>query len=228
MGIKKRRPEPPFYRDVKPGLFGAATTCNRTQQSQASQQHGNALGLWHGRGEQGDLVGAIADGGTRNAQRVVSIAQDPVVGHALHDSRIQRYRAQGELLAEAARAGEGSGEEGQQRGGEGDALPGEELNLWMSESGRLTFSPPLFHSPLGAPATYIAIELTANTKQAVTAAVQGLLPKLLPLGINPKTKEWVTTSTPLHDRIVDMADFETAFERITHPDFKSVQVVSPE
>jgi hypothetical protein len=109
-----------------------------------------------------------------------------------------------------------------------DALPGEELALWMSESGRLTFSPPLFHSPLGAPATYIAIELTANTKQAVTAAVQGLLPKLLPLGINPKTKEWVTTSTPLHDRIVDMADFETAFERITHPDFKSVQVVSPE
>lgn len=110
----------------------------------------------------------------------------------------------------------------------GDALPGEELTLWMSESGRLTFSPPLFHSPLGAPATYGAIELTKNTEQAVAAAVQGLLPRLLPLGINPKTKEWVTTSTPLPERITDASEFNAALERITRVDFESVQVVEPD
>ena len=110
----------------------------------------------------------------------------------------------------------------------GDALPGEELNLWMSESGRLTFSPPLFHSPLGAPATYAAIELTKNTEQAIAAAVQGLLPRLLPLGINPKTKEWVTTSTPLHERVPDSSEFNAAFERITRPDFESVHAVEPD
>lgn len=107
----------------------------------------------------------------------------------------------------------------------GDALPGEELALWISETGWLTFSPPLFHSPLGAPATYGAIELTKNTEQAVTAAVQGLLPRLLPLGVNPKAKEWVTTSTPLQERITDVSVFNAAFERITQPDFECVQIV---
>ncbi len=56
----------------------------------------------------------------------------------------------------------------------GDALPGEALTLRMGDDGWLTFTPPLFHSPLGAPATYGAIELTDKTKQAVAAAVQGL------------------------------------------------------
>lgn len=110
----------------------------------------------------------------------------------------------------------------------GDALPCEQLTLRMSETGRLTFSPPVFQSPLGAPATYGAIELTIKTEQAVAAAVQGLLPKLLPLGINPKTKEWVTTSTPLHERIADALEFNAAFERITHPDFQSVQFIKPD
>lgn len=110
----------------------------------------------------------------------------------------------------------------------GDAETSEELALWMSETGWLTFSPPLFHSPLGAPATYGAIELTENTKQAITAAVQGLLPRLIPLGINPKTKEWVTMSTPLLERIADAHEFNAAFERITHPDFEWVKEVTPD
>lgn len=109
-----------------------------------------------------------------------------------------------------------------------DKLPGEELTLWMSESGRLTFSPPLFHSPLGAPATYAAIELSKNTEQAIAAAVQGLLPKLLPLGINPKTKDWITTSTPLHERIADLLEFNAAFEQITRTDFEYVKAVEPD
>lgn len=109
-----------------------------------------------------------------------------------------------------------------------DKLPGEELTLWMSESGMLTFSLPLFHSPLGAPATYAAIELSKNTEQAIVAAVQGLLPRLLPLGINPKTKEWVTTSTPLHERIADTSEFNIAFQRITSSDFDYVKGVEPD
>ena len=109
----------------------------------------------------------------------------------------------------------------------GDALPGEELSLWMSETGWLTFSPPLFHSPLGAPATYGAIELTRTTEDAVTGAVRSLLPRVLPLGLNPKTRDWVTIGTPLHERIVDISQFDVAFERISQPDFEVVQSVAP-
>lgn len=107
----------------------------------------------------------------------------------------------------------------------GDAENDEELTLRMSETGWLTFSLPLFHSPLGAPATYGAIELTENTMQTVTSAIRGLLPRLMPLGVNPKTKEWVTMSTPLGERIADTLEFNAVFERITHPDFEQVQVV---
>jgi hypothetical protein len=110
----------------------------------------------------------------------------------------------------------------------GDELTGEELTLRMGDAGWLTFTPPLFHSPLGAPATYGAIELTDKTKQAVAAAVQGLLPRLLPFGIDPKTKEWVTASTPLRERISDAAEFNAALDRITRPDFEWVQYVTPD
>lgn len=108
----------------------------------------------------------------------------------------------------------------------GDALPGEELSLRLSETGWLTFSPPLFHSPLGAPATYGAIELTKSTEEAVDAAVRSLLPRLLPLGLNRKTGGWVTIGTPLHERIADVSEFDAAFERITQPDFELVRAVN--
>ena len=110
----------------------------------------------------------------------------------------------------------------------GDALPGEALTLRMGDDGWLTFTPPLFHSPLGAPATYGAVELTDKTKQAVAAAVQGLLPHLLPFGINPKTKEWVTALIPLRERVSDSAAFNAALARITHPDFEWVQSITPD
>ena len=45
----------------------------------------------------------------------------------------------------------------------GNEVTGESLSLRMSETGWLTFSVPLFHSPLGAPASYAAIELTTHT-----------------------------------------------------------------
>ena len=110
----------------------------------------------------------------------------------------------------------------------GDTLPGEALTLRMGDAGWLTFTSPLFHSPLGAPATYGAIELTDKTTQAVSAAIQGLLPRLLPFGINPKTQEWVTASTPLRERIIDAAELNAALERITHPDFEWSQSVAPD
>ncbi len=109
----------------------------------------------------------------------------------------------------------------------GDARPGEELSLWMSETGWLTFSPPLFHSPLGAPATYGAIELTKSTEEAIDAAVRSLLPRLLPLGLNRKTGDWVTIGTPLRERIVDVSEFDVAFEKITGSDFELVRSIIP-
>lgn len=103
---------------------------------------------------------------------------------------------------------------------------GEALSLWMSETGWLTYSLPLFQSPLGAPASYGAIKLSDDTRSAVDSAVRSLLPRLLPLGINPKTKEWVTRATPLAARITDAPAFMAALERIGQPEFECRQRVT--
>jgi len=103
---------------------------------------------------------------------------------------------------------------------------GEALSLRMSETGWLTYSVPLFHSPLGAPASYAAIELSVATQSAVDTAVRSLLPRLLPLGINPKTKEWITNATPLEARITDGPAFMAALDRLGRPEFECRQQVT--
>jgi hypothetical protein len=101
----------------------------------------------------------------------------------------------------------------------------ESLELQMAENGWLTFCIPLFHSPLGAPASYGAIKMTNDTEGAVSAAVRSLLPRLMPFGINPKTKKWITTSTPLQERILDKGELMAALDRIGQPDFECRQLV---
>ncbi len=107
----------------------------------------------------------------------------------------------------------------------GDGQPGEDLSLHLGATGWLTYSPPMFHSPLDVPASYIAVELTKNTQRAVSIAVQSLLPRLLSLGLHPFTKEWITISTPLHQRVLDRNELDVAFARLAQPDFKVIQAV---
>ena len=107
----------------------------------------------------------------------------------------------------------------------GDELPGEDLSLHLGATGWLSYSPPMIHSPLDVPASYLAFELTKNTQRAVSTAVQNLLPRLLPLGLHPVTKEWITISTPLHQRVLDLSELDAALKRLSQPDFKVIQAV---
>jgi hypothetical protein len=107
----------------------------------------------------------------------------------------------------------------------GDEQPGEDLLLHLGATGCLTYSPPMIHSPLDVPASYLAFELTKNTQRAVSTAVQNLRPRLLPLGLHPVTKEWITISTPLHQRVLDLSELDAALKRLAQPDFKVIQAV---
>jgi len=107
----------------------------------------------------------------------------------------------------------------------GDEQQGEDLSLHLGATGWLSYSPPMIHSPLDVPASYLAFELTKNTQRAVSTAVQNLLPRLLPLGLHPVTKEWITISTPLHQRVLDLSELDAALKRLAQPDFKVIQAV---
>jgi hypothetical protein len=107
----------------------------------------------------------------------------------------------------------------------GEQQAEEELSLSVSETGWMTYSLPMFHSPLGAPASYSAVSLTEGTRNAVDRAVRSLLPRLLPLGLHPLTREWITTATPLSERMTDPAAFRLSLDRFREPDFEVVQEV---
>ncbi len=104
----------------------------------------------------------------------------------------------------------------------GDATDFEEITLHIGGAGRLTYSLPMFCSPLGAPASYCAISLTPQTIAALDELVAGLLPRLLPLGLHPVTKEFITTSTPFVQRALDPDRFADALNLCTNADFNLI------
>jgi len=55
------------------------------------------------------------------------------------------------------------------------------------QSGKMKFSVPIFHSPLGAPASYGAISFIGKTESVIIKALQDTFPRLRPAGVNRET-----------------------------------------
>ncbi len=90
-----------------------------------------------------------------------------------------------------------------------DVLP-ERLRFGLEISGWLYFYLPLFISPLGAPASYPAVEFTEETRRAITEGLHATLPRMLGYGIVRENGKEIGALTPLSERIVDRARFESA------------------
>lgn len=79
---------------------------------------------------------------------------------------------------------------------------------------------PMFHSPLGAPASYAAVELTRETTEAVKKILASILPAMKPLGLNRETGEQLFLTTCSESaRIVDKGTYTAAMTRISAEDF---------
>jgi len=68
-------------------------------------------------------------------------------------------------------------------------------------TGKVRVNLPMFVSPLGAPASYPAIEISDRTRQAIQRALDATLPKITPHGRNRETGIETTISTPIHQRL---------------------------
>jgi len=75
------------------------------------------------------------------------------------------------------------------------------VSFSVEASGKAVFSLPMFHSPLGAPASYSAYEITKKTHQAVNKVLELTIPKLAGTGRHPETKKEITFNSPVKDRI---------------------------
>ena len=69
------------------------------------------------------------------------------------------------------------------------------------DDGDVRFTLPQFHSPLGAPASYPAVELSEAVDLAVRTGLRSLMPRLKPCGTDPVTGEQVTFASSLRTRL---------------------------
>jgi hypothetical protein len=77
----------------------------------------------------------------------------------------------------------------------------ERLHFGLQESGKVGYALPIFGSPLGVPASYAAVEMTARTSQAISKALRETIPKVRGCGINRETGQLINFDTPPLERI---------------------------
>lgn len=100
-----------------------------------------------------------------------------------------------------------------------DQRVADSYQLTLSQNGVMQFHPPMFYSPLGAPASFSAVNLTSSTEVAIGNALREIFPKLLPLGLDKKSGKCVWSSTPVQDRIIDRNLFEEAKLQVSRPGY---------
>lgn len=90
------------------------------------------------------------------------------------------------------------------------------------QNGRVGVFHPVFTSPLGAPASYSAVEMPEDVARAIEDCLNQLFPPLRPMGLNRETGKMTNMSTPFTERIRDMAAYEAAKERVSTQGFNLV------
>jgi hypothetical protein len=82
-----------------------------------------------------------------------------------------------------------------------DVLHEDRFQFSDDGTGKVRLSLPMFVSPLGAPASYPAVEISERTREAILQALGSTLPKITPHGRNRKTGIETTVSTPISERL---------------------------
>ena len=84
----------------------------------------------------------------------------------------------------------------------------ERFSFSLGIDGKYGYCVPIFGSPLGAPASFAAVELSDETDMAITQALNNFFPKIVGFGLHPISREFINSSTPIGKRIIDEAAFQ--------------------
>ena len=85
----------------------------------------------------------------------------------------------------------------------------------LGQNGLPNFYYPMFFSPLGAPASYAAVDLTDATEKTIRSALQNILPRMRPLGLDRETGQMLTYGASIEDRMLDEEQYERCFKSLT-------------
>ena len=99
-------------------------------------------------------------------------------------------------------------------------LLSERMNFTLADSGWVELRIPLFHSPLGAPASYAAFEFSEETELAIGNALRQAIPRIRPCGRDSTNGRMTYPRTPVSERILDADAFEAAMHLLQSPGFR--------
>ncbi len=88
------------------------------------------------------------------------------------------------------------------------------FRVWIGITGKPQFCPPMFVSPLGAPASYAAVDLDQETDKAIQVALEQVFPKVRAFGWHKDIDLVIDAMTPFTVRIHDQADFDAKRQAI--------------
>ena len=82
------------------------------------------------------------------------------------------------------------------------------FSVSMQITGRVAFTPPMFTSPLGVPASYAAVKLSEKTELAIQRALERVFPTVRAYGWHKDIDLIIDAYTPFDRRIIDQGVFE--------------------
>lgn len=101
----------------------------------------------------------------------------------------------------------------------------EPFRLSLAQNGWVQFHPPMFTSPLGAPASYVAVELTTETTSTINKSLRKIFPRLKPLGVDRIYGALISMRTPVIERIINNEEFNCAKDLVTRAEFCRVAML---
>jgi hypothetical protein len=86
------------------------------------------------------------------------------------------------------------------------------FELYVGLNGFMHFREPVFHSPLGVPASYSAINIDSETKLAISDVVSNFFPKFRAYGFHKDLNKMIDSSSSMEERVIDqnkLTDFKS-------------------
>jgi hypothetical protein len=100
----------------------------------------------------------------------------------------------------------------------------ERISFGPDVTGRPIIYLPMFTSPLGAPASYPAIEFPDKEERAILQGLYKTIPSLRPYGIDIESGKLIYVSTPIEQRIISIEEMEIAKAKLANAQY-SVTVI---
>lgn len=99
-----------------------------------------------------------------------------------------------------------------------EACP-DEFGLYYEMNGKPCFRGPIWHSPVGVPASYATVEFGYDVREAINAGLAILLPRAKPFGLDAETGTMINIGTPLMKRLPPQHEIERVEKKLSEPFF---------